>query len=91
MPVAVVCKVIDCPSQYAPVLEALAVGLAFTTTTVLACAVQLFALVTTTVYEPPFVVVALAIVGFCNAEVYPLGPLQANEVASADTDDKTIV
>ena len=50
-------------------LDALAVGLAFTATTVLACAVQLFAFVATTVYEPPFEVIAFAIVGFCDAEV----------------------
>ena len=71
--------------------DAFAVGLAFTVTTVLACAEQLFAFVATTVYEPPLFVTAFAITGFCCAEAYPLGPLQANEVASAETADNSIV
>jgi hypothetical protein len=41
-------------SQYGPVFEADAVGLAFTVTEVVAVAVQLFASVTVTVYVPPF-------------------------------------
>jgi hypothetical protein len=81
-PVAVVCKVIVAPSQYAPVFDASTRGLAFTMTTVLAFAVQPAALVATTVYEAPFVATAFSIVGFCNADVNPLGPFHANEVAS---------
>ena len=84
-------KEIVSPAQYAPVLDALAIGFAITVTSVLAFAVHPLAFVTTTVYVPPFAGVAFAISGFCTFDVNPLGPFQANEVASAETNDNTIV
>jgi hypothetical protein len=65
------------PAQYAPVFDAVTVGVAFTVTVVVASAVQLFAFVTTNLYVPAFARVALAIVGFCKVDENPLGPLQA--------------
>ena len=53
---------------------AVAVGKVFTVTAVLDVLVQPFA-VTVTVYVPLIVVVAFVRMGFCNADVYPPGPL----------------
>ena len=51
-------------------------GIRFTTTVVVAAAlVQPFADVVTE-YVPPFALVTLVIVGFCNAEVKLFGPVQ---------------
>src|SRR5436190_1906495 len=66
------------PSQYGPPLVAVGVaGFALTTTLVVPAAeVQPFT-VTVTEYVPASVVVALARVGFCRADVKPFGPIQA--------------
>ena len=45
-----------------------------TTTETVVLAVQPFASVTVTVYVPKAAVVTLEIVGFCTADVNPLGP-----------------
>ena len=73
-----VLSVIVAPSQYGPPLDALGVaGIALTTTVVdPGDETQLF-VVTVTEYVPLFATVALAIVGFCRAEVKPLGPVHA--------------
>src|SRR5216110_1083441 len=66
------------PSQYGPSLVAVGVaGVALTTTLVVPAAeVQPFT-VTVTEYVPASAVVALANVGFCNAEVKPFSPVHA--------------
>src|SRR5436190_1129623 len=66
------------PSQYGPPFVAVGVtGVALTTTLVVPAAeVQPFT-VTLTEYVPASAVVALANVGFCNADVKPFGPVHA--------------
>src|SRR6266446_5082750 len=56
-------------------LEALAVGFECTVTDVVALAVQPDAFVTFTIYVPAADVVTLLMLGFCNEEVNPLGPV----------------
>jgi hypothetical protein len=58
------------------VLLAVGVGNGFTVTLVVAVAVHPLT-VTVTVYTPLIVVVAVAWIGFCEADVKPPGPLQA--------------
>jgi hypothetical protein len=66
------------PEQYGPVLEAVGVaGTAFTTTEVVPAVLAHPPTVTVALYVPDIAVVELAIVGFCNVEVYPAGPLHA--------------
>ena len=66
------------PSQYGPVLEALgALGIGLTVTVVVPAAEVQPLTVTVTEYVPVAAVVALAIVGFCRAEVKPFGPVHA--------------
>lgn len=59
------------PAQTGLLLEAVA---ELITTVVLAVLVHPRELVTVTVYTPPFEVVALLILGFCDVEVKPPGP-----------------
>ena len=61
------------PAQYGPVLETVGTGNGFTTTLVVAVAVQPFN-VAVTVYAPLIAVVELPIVGFWLVEVNPPGP-----------------
>src|SRR5436190_22089675 len=66
------------PSQYGPPLEAVGVaGVALTTTVAVPAAEVQPLTVTVTEYVPASAVVALERVGFCCAEVKPLGPAQA--------------
>src|SRR5260370_39881391 len=66
------------PSQYGPPLVAVGVaGVALTMTFVVPAADVHPLTVTVTEYVPASAVVALARVGFCNAEVKPFGPVQA--------------
>ena len=66
------------PSQYGPPFEALGVpGGALTMTSVVPAAEVQPLAVTVTEYVPLSAVVELGMVGFCNAEVNPFGPVQA--------------
>ena len=58
-------------------LLAVAIGKAFTTTDVVAVAVQPLALVTLTWYVPLAKGVAEGILGFCNVELNEFAPVQA--------------
>jgi hypothetical protein len=64
------------PSHIGPSFDAEGVATVFTTTSVVpAVLVQLFN-VTVTEYVPAMAVVTFAIVGFCNDDVNPFGPVQ---------------
>ena len=66
------------PTQYGPVFDAVGVaGAGLTTTFVVPAAELQLPTVTTTEYVPLLAVVALAIVGFCSAEVKLFGPVHA--------------
>jgi hypothetical protein len=73
-----VAREIVAPAQYGPVFEAVGVvGMGLTTTLVVPAADVQPLTVTVTEYVPASAVVALERVGFCNAEVKPVGPVQA--------------
>ena len=64
--------------QYGPVFDAVGVaGIGLTTTLVVPAAEVQPLTVSVTEYVPASAVVALARVGFCNAEVKPFGPVHA--------------
>src|SRR5690242_8663015 len=66
------------PAQYGPPFVATGVAAdALTTTFVLPASEVQPAVVTITEYVPESLVAALAMVGFCSAEVKPFGPLHA--------------
>src|SRR6056297_1704965 len=70
------------PSQIGELLPAVAVGVAFTVTSVVEVAVHPFTSVMVTLYVPLSVGVAAVTVGFCRAEVNVPGPSQLQLVAS---------
>src|SRR4030095_6206569 len=71
-------KLIVPPTQYGPVLLAVGVaGNGLTTTVVVPAALVHPLTVIVTLYTPPIAAVADAIVGFCNADVNPSGPVHA--------------
>ena len=64
------------PAHTGPLLLAVAIGNAFTTTVVVTVFVQPLALLTERVYTPAMVIVVLAeIVGLCEVLVKPFGPV----------------
>jgi hypothetical protein len=66
------------PAQYGPPFDAVGVvGIGLTTTLVVPAAEVQPLTVMVTEYVPASAVVALARVGFCSAEVKPVGPVQA--------------
>jgi hypothetical protein len=77
-PTSGVKRAIVAPSQYGPPFDALGVaGAALTTTFVVPAAEGQPFTVIVTEYVPASAVVALVRVGFCSAEVKPVGPVQA--------------
>ena len=78
------------PGQYGPPFDAVGVaGSAFTTTLVVPAAEVQPLTVTVTLYVPASAVVALLRVGFCSAEVKPLGPVHeyvAPETVGVDSE-----
>jgi hypothetical protein len=66
------------PAQYGPVFEAVGVaGVGLTTTLVVPAADVQPLTVMVTEYVPASATVTLERVGFCSAEVKPVGPVQA--------------